>query len=741
MSKKASPQTQPSTGAAVASPRARRIVRRVLGVVACAYLGYVLLGNLFLNTALSDAAFNRKPERFTLHWQRAFTWWPGSVTAWQVEARGHARRVQWQARAESASAHIALWPLLRRELRIDPIDAERVQFDAQRVETDLPPPASKPGAWIVHVPRIRSQSVQRARWEGGELRGVGEVEFGLWKQLRGGALEILPSRMRWRDATLRLGDTEWSQDVNLDADFALTRHLAADAPGLARLDLMQIAVQLDATAPHLSGALGKDDWLRLDVQPGGGRVSANLSLAQGELKAGGSANLALPLHYTDADGVQRDNTLVLDLGVDEGVTLHADLPALADGIGSLGADLRVRTRRIPRAGVKSLLPLLDGEATLDWRFESLRWLSDAIVHNDWLNFDGAGQLTAQVKIAAGQLLPGTRIEIPAVRATTRVLQDRIEGTARAVGELLPGAVGAPPHVRLQIDLEKFEVAAEADPATAYVRGRNLHLDLQAEGSVARLRETLRGTLTFSDAEIPDLTAYNAYFPRRNLAFTGGSGRLGLELELDAAGRVGTGRVRLAAKRAAMRFSDLRLQANVALDARLKRADLDALEFDLGGTTLRLDQVAYSKGEEAATGWWARLSLPSSRLRWGRPFQLDADVQVQAKDVGFVLALFAQRRSYPRWAMRLLDAGQASVTSQVQLRGDVVTLDRLRASNDRFHARARLQLQDKQRHGDLLLGWSKLDLGVELRDAERKWHLRHAEAWFEQGKPLLSATPR
>jgi hypothetical protein len=79
--------------------------------------------------------------------------------------------------------------------------------------------------------------------------------------------------------------------------------------------------------------------------------------------------------------------------------------------------------------------------------------------------------------------------------------------------------------------------------------------------------------------------------------------------------------------------------------------------------------------------------------------------------------------------------------KAQLRGDALVLDELRAGNDRFAARARLSLHDQHRRGELLLSWKKLDLGVELRDAERKWHLRKAQAWFEQGKSYLSSPPR
>ena len=86
---------------------------------------------------------------------------------------------------------------------------------------------------------------------------------------------------------------------------------------------------------------------------------------------------------------------------------------------------------------------------------------------------------------------------------------------------------------------------------------------------------------------------------------------------------------------------------------------------------------------------------------------------------------------------MIDAGEVTLRGQAQLRGDALVLDRLHAENNRFKVRGRLHLHDEQRRGALLLTWGAFDVGLELRNAERKWHLRKAEAWFEEGKPLLA----
>src|SRR5690606_31001008 len=109
-----------------------------------------------------------------------------------------------------------------------------------------------------------------------------------------------------------------------------------------------------------------------------------------------------------------------------------------DGHAHLDAGLRVGSRTLPLA-MDELLPQVSGHVDLRWRFDSLRWLSSLLVKRDWLAFDGDGELDAALRIEAGRLAPGSRFEIPAVEIQARVLDDRIAGSARARGELLPAA--------------------------------------------------------------------------------------------------------------------------------------------------------------------------------------------------------------------------------------------------------------------------------------------------------------
>ena len=79
--------------------------------------------------------------------------------------------------------------------------------------------------------------------------------------------------------------------------------------------------------------------------------------------------------------------------------------------------------------------------------------------------------------------------------------------------------------KLDLVMEDFNIAAERAPGSPYVVGRNLRLNVETlsgleraqvrrPGGIKQVTETLRAHLTFDDAQVPDLRAYNYYLPRR-----------------------------------------------------------------------------------------------------------------------------------------------------------------------------------------------------------------------------------
>lgn len=715
-----------------------RVLRRIGWLLAVTFALYLIAANAFLNAGFAPGLINRKPERFSLHWERGLSLFPGHVMLWRVTLRGHARRIAWQASADALSGRIALLPLLRRELLVPEIRADNVTGGFDLVH-ELAPPESRAGGWILNFPRIATDSLREARWDTHVLRGEGRAEFGLWKQLRGGALEIFPSSTEWKSLHLRHGEVDWLREGTLGVQFSLPRHTREQAAGWHRLALADIAVKLDAVVPEFLVHMDEEPRWRGVVQNGtGGRVRADLALHRGALRHGGALTLDVPLHASDASKRQWTQPAHVQLHVAETIDLKLDLPPPPAGTGRLAADLHIAGREvIPHDKAPPLLPRVSGTVALQWRFDSLDWFGPLLAKASWLSLDGAGEIDANIRLDGGRIAAGSTLKIPDVAVHADVHGQRITGRARADGRV--DSEGGELRPRVDIAVGQFDIAAVDAPRQAMVRGKDLRLELRSTGRVIEFRDSLRARLVFDRADVPDLRALNRYLPGAALRFLGGRGQLSGDLDLDAVGKAGKGRLRVQARSAQLAVNDLEFGGDVDVAAQLARADLATEEFVLDGSRLSLRNVKVSDPERASPGdWWADIRFDRGRLQWGSPLRIDATASVKLRDVSLLLALFTRHKDYPRWVLRVLDAGEVNASARAVVRDQALILEDVDASNDRFDLKARLRLAQKRAHGDLFVRWAKLGLGLELKENERKFHLLKASEWYAQQPRLLPA---
>nr|WP_223875587.1 hypothetical protein [Xanthomonas sontii] len=713
-------------------PRGWRLLLRGLLI---AYLLYLLAGNVFLNTPLFDLATNRKPEKFRMHTGPAVTVLPGFITAWNVRMRGHVQRNVWQVRADRASARIALLPLLHREVRLPWMEAVNVIGEMDRVEEMIPPPPPSDQGWTLRFDAIHSGTLRRARFGDFAVEGKGHGTVGFLKQLRGGPSELFRSQIVFEDASVRYGKRQIADQATLDARFSFPRHYRAQAPGLRKLGITDLALRMHGR----SVALRIDtagDTTKLSTEPGLGHVQADLHLLRGALQPGSTLNWRVPLHA--GVGATDRGVLALLLDVEgEDIRARARLPGQVDPRSMLDADLRIAGRQVPFDDPAALLPRTSGRVQGRWHFESLNWISDLLVRKPWFQLDGGGDVAADLQLRQGALQPGSRLDVPDVQAVAEIMRVRLSGKAQAVGRIVGSA--EQPRTQLDVRMRRFALAPLDAPKASFVEGENLQLDLQGDGALATLRDSLQARLRFADARVPDLRAYNRYLPAAQVRVLGGDGRLSGDLQLDASGQVGQGTVRVLGRRARLQTAGLELAGDLDLDARLRRAELQDKRFDLSGSTLRLQGVRY--GTQPKQGdWWATLRIPQGRIAAAAPVQADAQVQMQMRDAGPVLAVFAQHSDAPAWLLKLADAGQLQASGQLRWRKDALWLDRVAAENERVALRARLRVGDAGTQGDLYARWGVLGVGVALRGEQRQWHLLGAREWYDKQPAWLPEAP-
>ncbi|HAJ91466.1 MAG TPA: hypothetical protein DCO71_02395 [Gammaproteobacteria bacterium] len=90
---------------------------------------YLALVNLALNLPLTQTLINQhRPEKYAVHWEKAWSWRPFRVHAQGISANGQTASLQWQAEAPAATASVAILPLLRRTVRVYAVEGENLTY-------------------------------------------------------------------------------------------------------------------------------------------------------------------------------------------------------------------------------------------------------------------------------------------------------------------------------------------------------------------------------------------------------------------------------------------------------------------------------------------------------------------------------------------------------------------------------------------------------------------------------------
>ena len=330
----------------------RRFLRRVAIGVLALYAGYLLAANAFLNTRLGTETINRRPERFTAQWRWAMSLYPGHIYARDVLLRGHVRRIEWRVAGGSAHGRIQLLPLLRRQLRFGAIRGGTVDVDVDTGRALMPPTPRRGAArrrkpWELVFEHIRSDQVRHLRLGEWRVDGAGAGDFSFYKQVSGGPMEIAPSQLHMRNATLRQGDTTWAQEAALDLDLALDRHIPARVQGMDKLELARAHLRLAGRAPSLRIVEAADGRLQVQRAGIGGRVEADLGIQHGTLDEGGYLHAVMPLVVQGARAGAQGYGVDARIDVrSNAVALHVHVPPQPRTGNRIDADLLLPGRQL-----------------------------------------------------------------------------------------------------------------------------------------------------------------------------------------------------------------------------------------------------------------------------------------------------------------------------------------------------------------------------------------------------------
>ena len=132
-------------------------LKKILIAVAVVEVTYLILVNAALSFPVAQTLVNQiKPEKFTVYWEQAWSWYPFRVHARGISVNGQARSQQWQVDAPAASASIDILPLLWRTVKVSDV----VAVDIKYFQRPRPRQGKDYAAIREYFPPIRDRAVE-----------------------------------------------------------------------------------------------------------------------------------------------------------------------------------------------------------------------------------------------------------------------------------------------------------------------------------------------------------------------------------------------------------------------------------------------------------------------------------------------------------------------------------------------------------------------------------------------------
>ncbi|MFN7973144.1 MAG: hypothetical protein U0166_12490 [Acidobacteriota bacterium] len=251
--------------------RALRRAALLLGALASSYL---VAGNAFLMTPISDAVVNRRRDKVLISWDRAFTILPGRVEVRGLRVEGHARRAHWVLFAQSARGWVSLpWLFARR------IELHRVRGNGVRVRIEKPdaidttPSQPRRHPWTFALDGATVEDLREISIGSFKLEGVGRAAGG-FRRVMGSSVEVLPSEIAM-EGDLSAADVLLVRGLRLDTKATLASYVPRDHPGLAGFDFLTASLRVAGT-----------------LEPGS--LDAEIVVDQGKLAPGTRIAIARP---------------------------------------------------------------------------------------------------------------------------------------------------------------------------------------------------------------------------------------------------------------------------------------------------------------------------------------------------------------------------------------------------------------------------------------------------------------
>lgn len=356
-----------------------------------------------------------------------------------------------------------------------------------------------------------------------------------------------------------------------------------------------------------------------------------------------------------------------------------------------------------------------------------------LANGDWLELDPEpAQLTAELAVASGRLLPGTRVLFSQPGFDARMFTLGCRGDLEGTFEVADTAAG--PRGLANARFASFEIRrGEAAEPEIIGTGLSIRSEVQ-ELRIAALPGEGVARIDLGEARLPNLATFADTFPPSlALQLEGGSGRVSGQFEVAVPALQTRGAMESTLEGVKVRYGDLDLAGRTRLALVIASDNLASGRFDLSGTKVELSEFESARlareTPEAESGWWATIDLHEGTAVLMQPVTAQGRLAVRLRDSVPMVGLFETRKNLPRWVERLLTVQDLSATAGFAYDDRDFQLLDFETVFRKAKIRAKARFGKEHRAGAMMVEWHKVALGLRFDDQKKRFKFVGVRPWY------------
>jgi hypothetical protein len=393
-------------------------------------------------------------------------------------------------------------------------------------------------------------------------------------------------------------------------------------------------------------------------------------------------------------------------------------------------------KALAEKGFGALLSQADGQVSATLTVSQLDWIAALLNRPMGLGLSGAAEIDADIRLADGWPISGTKLTVPPTPLGLALLEHRVTGQGQA--SLTLEHSGKHPRLRLEVGLADAQLHRHDEPRPG-IGEAQLDAAVVVTDPLGKQGGVAEATLKLHSARVHDMAIYNAYLPTNvPLALVGGAASLVGDLRLGP--KHAQGAFVLVADGVRLALDRTELSGDLRLDVLVRDGSAADMRFDIAGSKLALDRVRVKDpvAATAAPDWNLRLQLEDTEVRWHKPMQLKTTAGITIKDTRPFVALLDNARSRHPWIDDLLTVEDLGGHLRLAIDGKDAVLQDAMVSGAEIGVHAKGRAAPAGREAMVLVRWHNLIGALELEGAHKHFDLGNARARFDAYRP--GATP-